>query len=66
MKVFVEEIVVKNRLLALDIVHALENSPRSRTSYDVEIKDEECLDVIARNDYPRCVTRITVRRFETV
>lgn len=66
MKRFIETIVVKDMMLARDIIHALENGVQSAATYDIEVKEVDVTDYRLANPYPQTAMEITIRRYESI
>lgn len=66
MKVHVTDIVVNDADLMHDIVHALENSPRSGCCYEVEMREREATDLDTRRPTGRAEWGLRIFRQEVV
>lgn len=66
MKVHVADIVVPDRTLMLDIVHALENCPQSEQSYEVEMRENSACDIERNRPINRAEWGLRIFRQETV
>lgn len=66
MKVHVADITVADHDLMRDIVHALENDPKSGNSYEVEMHEREEFDLNRNRSTGRAEWGLRIFRQETV
>lgn len=66
MKVHVTDIAVQDYDLMRDIVHALENSPKSGHSYEVEMREREAVDLNRNQPTGRLEWALRIHRHAVV
>jgi hypothetical protein len=66
MKVHVADIEVPDCDLMRDIVHALENSPRSGNSYEIEMRQREAFDLNTNRPTGHAEWHLRIHRHESV